>query len=161
MKTVGKTPQPFPFPFPPVFPFCFPIFPYFSWKRFTVGLNGKWSRSGWDFPVPFSTLAGAADRRRGGPASTLSPWVFSTVSTPSTFSSGHGAYGSGHTLLTDLVDLATGITDPVSSTAEDAPRRRLPMDGLNGSVMGSAGFCFFIFFIQLTEAVAFKKNHLG
>jgi len=49
------------------------------------------------------------------------------------------------TWLMGLVDLATGITDPASSTAEDVPRRRLPMDGLNGSVMGSAGFCFFIF----------------
>ena len=33
-----------PFPFPPVFPFCFPIFLFFSRKQFMVDLNGKRSR---------------------------------------------------------------------------------------------------------------------
>ena len=56
LNTVGKTPQPISFPFPPVFPFYFLVFLFFSRKRFTVGLDGKRSRSGRDFPIPFSTL---------------------------------------------------------------------------------------------------------
>ena len=32
-----------------------PVFLFFSWKRFTVGLDGKRSLSRQDFPVPFST----------------------------------------------------------------------------------------------------------
>ena len=37
-------------------PFSRFVFSFFSQKRFTVGLNGKRSRSGRDFPVLFSTL---------------------------------------------------------------------------------------------------------
>ena len=44
-------------PVPARFPVLFAIFLFFPRKRFTVGLNGKRSRSGRDFPVPFSTLA--------------------------------------------------------------------------------------------------------
>lgn len=32
------------------------VFPVFLTKRVTVGLNGIRCRSGWDFPVPFSSL---------------------------------------------------------------------------------------------------------
>ena len=41
---------------PARFPVLFSHFTIFSQKRFTVGLNSKRSRSGRDFPVPFSTL---------------------------------------------------------------------------------------------------------
>ena len=47
--------------------FVFLFFYFFPWKQFTVGLNSKRSRSGRDFPVPFSTLGAQGERRYFAP----------------------------------------------------------------------------------------------